>query len=387
MDAAQRLLFGRFPRAVGTPRQHMVHSESEMDFFIGKVNGKRNAYSTISWFPIGGDLLCDKVSFDLDSPLKATAFPADTPDDEKIVEMRKDDEMAQAVLETVCEDVRKLANASAVRDIPAMGVFSGFGVHFHQLYQPKEDPEKEIGSTVKKFTRELELQTVDRAVIGDTQRIMRIPNMKRVHADIKQHGDGRIEFLETRECPVYTVPLRRDEMREITPSELMELSQAPRRDFHLRERERPQMEFYEGHYGTKYTESVEPVYDGESRPIETNEMETEEVERVLKELVPMPCMYERIIGRSPAHHVRLNTAVLLFNIGFSPVEVADLYQKLRWEDYDRSVTLYHLKHIYRKGYSDMNCESIQRLKLCTRTEEPMKCETYGWCGGEPEWQK
>ena len=114
-------------------------------------------------------------------------------------------------------------------------------------------------------------------------------------------------------------------------------------------------------------------------------VDDEELDYLLDEWLQMPCMYERIKQRNPEHEVRLNAAVLLFNVGFTPEEVIDIFSRVRWVDWNRSKTEYYVRHAWKHGYSDMNCETAKRLGLCTRGDDD--CPTEGWSGGKAEWQQ
>ena len=378
MDQTQRQLFGRFPRSVGSPEQHIVHSESEFDVFTETVQGRRNAYSSISWFPVGGGVVCDKVSFDFDSAAKEEAFHEDVTDDIKIKLMRSDPDLAEEVLGEVCEDVQKLAQASLEESIPVMGIFSGFGVHVHQLYQPESNPAEHMGSTARYWREELGLVTLDHKPIGDEQRIMRVPNMKRVHLeDIFDPEAGRYE------CDLWTVPLTGRELAEATPQSLLSLSGAPRPNVTVESDERRAMPFYED-----YVREDRSVTSRPDRPSVEGKIDSEGIDWYVKELLQMPCVYENLLlDPEPPHKIRLNAAVLLFNVGLDVGEVLDLFEAIGWSDWDRQVTARQLDQIHKRGYSDMSCQKLRKDGYCTRSDNPPDCPTFGWSGGAPEWKE
>lgn len=377
MDKAQEQLYGRFPRAVGSPNQHIVHSKQEFDAFTETIQGRRNAYASISCFPVGGGVVSDKVSLDLDSAGKESAFSDDMRDDEKVALMRKDTNVAEEVLGEVSEEARKIARTAERQSIPALGVFSGFGIHIHLLFQLETDPSEKMATVARKFRDELDLITLDHKIIGDEQRIMRIPNMRRVHLEDLFDDDA-----ERFECDVWTVPLTRDELAEITPQRLLKLSKEPRPEVKAEARDREPMPFHEEYKD----DSREAVTARPDAPSIEGDLDDEGLEWMLKHLLRMPCMYENLLlDPEPPHEIRLNSAVLLFNLGFSVDEVLDLFAQIGWKDWDREFTRRQLKQIYRKGYSDMSCHTLRQEGYCTRQEEPTNCPTYGWSGGECEW--
>jgi hypothetical protein len=379
MGPVARFLYGKFPRRVGNPVQWPVHSPSEFSRFVKECEGERNLYSTISHFDMEtGAVISDKISIDLDSPMKDAAFPTTDRDDEKVMLMREDHSRAEEALGPVCEDARKVARLADDEDVPLIGVFSGFGLHIHMLYQETPNASDELATTVRRYNDLLDLDTLDVQLIGDVQRILRVPNVRRVYVDAGR-GESITSDTHTMPCNLYTVPITHDEMKDISVSELLSWSTEPR-SIPLPDGERPEMRFYED-----YDEVRAQVAGRVETEINVDDYDRQGLLNMLKDLLSMPCMYERIVQPNPHHKVRMNCAVLLFNCGFSVEEVEEIFMKLNWKDKSRKKTRKYLKQIYRRGYSDMSCETIQQLGLCQRADDPGSCETYGWNGGTAEW--
>lgn len=377
MDQAQELLFGEFPRRVGTPSQHWVHNAAQFDIFVDSVNHRRNAYCTVTWTDFAEGPVSDKVLFDFDG--NKAALPDDAADDERVSIMRNDPEVAAEVLGEACDEARKLARASLDDGIPVVGVFSGFGIHVHQLYQPTEDPKVPMTTCAAKYIDELDLQTADWAVVGDVERICRIPNVERVTAEIGEFNDVH----DGHRTGLYTVPLNADELLNVTPGALLNLSTEPRVPDELCPENRPQMPIWEDY--REKTNAGEA--DRPQRPVDSRTVDVEEdgLRDLLEELVQMPCMVERLLQPNPEHHVRMNSAVIMFNAGLNPQQVENIYAGLGWVDFDRQTTRKHLKSIYENGYSDMGCQTLREKRLCVRSDDPESCETFGWSGGSKEW--
>lgn len=382
MKPVQRYLFGKFPRRFGNPVQWVVHSESEMDAAIEACEGERNLYSTISHFDLtkhGGGVVSDKISLDLDSPFKDAAFPGTGRDDEKILRMREDRDLAQEVLGEVVSDARLVAEHAQAQEIPLVGVFSGFGLHLHLMYEEQSNAQRHLATTVRKMMDYYDLDTVDIQLIGDVQRILRIPNVRRVYVDADR-GEEITQDTHVMPCNLYTVPLTCEEIRELTVDELLDWSTSPREIPLPDDDERPSMRVYDD-----YLEQRATARGKVETEIDVDEYERQGLLNMLKDLLQMPCMYERIVQPNPHHMVRFNCAVLLFNSGFAREEIEDIYMRLGWRDGDRKKTRKFLKQIEERGYSDMSCRTIQGLGLCRREDDPESCETYGWSGGEAEW--
>lgn len=397
MDPAQKAVFGKFPRAVGTNsdtgqiKQWMVHSPGEFDAFFEAVNGFKNVYASTSWRPVGGKLKVDKIPYDFDTPQKDDeegwpVFGGETPpQDEIVARMRSDEYVADEVLAPVLDDAQSLVRRSRDDGVPVFCVFSGLGIHVYQFYREEENPDKQVDTTGKKYIRNLGLTTADRKVSRDVKRIMRVPNARRVHLQIR---DGAIE--STRPTSIYTVPVLPEELLDATPSKLLEMATEPRRlskgDLaYLDSTNRPEMQTHEDYLESGDTRDMTQQ---DMRKVESPTEEGDEfLAFILEEHLRMPCMYERIRQPEPDHTVRRNCAVLLFNLGYTPGEVIDLFGRLGWRDWNREITRKQLEQIYKQGYSDMSCKTLRLRGFCTRADKPTDCSCFGWSGGKVEWKE
>lgn len=387
MDPVTTALYGGFPRAVGSPHQWFVHSEEEFDLFYDTASGQRNVYSSVSYIGQSGGPVCDKIFYDFDTPQKRDGevvheeFSNGLSDREKIRIMRDHPDIAQDILGDVLDDARRFVEVSTEDDIPVICVFTGFGLHVHQLYQPEEDPRPEMQSTAYKYVDELGLQTADEAVIGDVQRLARVPNAPRV--DTTMDDNNRI--VESTPCNLFTIPLLGHELEGLTAHDLVLRARSRRKveppTGAMNEDERPEMQFYKDY---EYL-----ARGGVSSPEELEEevasFVDEDVQWYVKRLLQMPCMATHVLRHNPPHDIRQNFAVMLFNIGFTPRRAHNLISKLGWADYDPDETRKQLDNIYRNGYSDMSCKTLMSRGYCVYADDPDECPTEGWSGGKCEW--
>jgi hypothetical protein len=364
MDPAQEQLFGRgVPRRVGTPNQFWVYSKQHLSDFIDSVTGRKNAYCTISHVNRQMEPVTDKVSLDFDSPEKEKDWGY-----EEVNRLMDDDSFADDVLGPVCDDVQKMASRTLDDGHGALGVFTGFGVHFHILTKAEVEPNVALASMPQMYKEEEGLEHMDEQPVGDIWRLMRIPNVQRIE-DEKATG-------------LWQVPLTRKEMEDITPADLLEYSSRPRRQVACESGVRREMDEYPDYI---FSREAVPSEDMEELPMEFSDAAPESVRYMLKEYLQMPCMYERIVQPDPDNIVRHNCAVLLLNVGFSVDEVVDIFSKLNWVDWDRSITREKVEYAHEKGYSDMSCSTAMSKGLCTRLDNPTDCRAYGWSGGKAEW--
>jgi len=391
MDEAQDLLFADAPRRVGTPNQHWCWSVPQIDFFIESVNGRRNAYATLGYWDFDESVMVgDKVLYDLDSPAKTeehedgdwSIFEANPPDDEVIDRMRSDPDLAETILGPVCEDARDLARRSREDGVPVVGVFSGFGIHTHQLFEPTRHPTTAMATTAHRYIDRLGVQTPDRSILGQPERICRIPNCERIADSVTDD----MEVVDGRPTNLYTIPLSAAELAAVEPAWLLDESHSPRTVDVPDAAERPEMHVWED-YETGHEETA----DVPPRPLDpgaTEIGEDDDIRWLLERLVRMPCMVERLLDDpNPDHDVRVNATVMLLNVGLDPETVVDLFERVGWVDFDRQKTAEYVRGIYRKGYSDQNCRTLRGKGLCVRSDDPESCPTFGWEGGRAEWKQ
>lgn len=380
MDAYQALLFGQAPRRVGTPNQHWVYHPDQVAYFIDRVNGEYNAYATVGWWDFDEDAaISDKVLYDLDSPAKAGnaevgdwsiyhgPVAEEPPADEVIEEMRANPALAEEILGPVCEDARRLARRSRNDNVPLVGVYSGFGIHIHQLFEPTLHPDTAMESTALRYEAECDLETAD-DLEGEPDRLCRIPNCQRV--------------AEDRPCNLYTVPLTGAELASVEPEWLLDVSHSPRTEPAPDVADRPEMHVWDDYQPSTPVE-IAPGEAAEPRPLNPAEgVDDDDLRWFMENLLGMPCMVSYLLDDpNPDHMIRVNATTMLFNSGLTPQTVVKLYRAINWVDWDAAETRKQVNHIYQNGYSDMSCRRLRAEGYCAHDEEPEDCPTYGWQGG------
>lgn len=365
----QDLLFGRFPRMVGNPEQFPVFDGGNFDEFVKANNGEANCYSRISWLSNTGDWMCDRVFLDLDGHVSENGLT----DVELVSKLRSEDGFAEQVLSDVVDDVRSIADLAFEESFPVVGVYTGKGVHIHLLTEPRRFPSDELRTNQKWIDDVCSLKTADRQVFGDVKRLSRVPNCRRYDPKVGTSTD------------LFTVPLSRQEMRELTVDNLISWSKSPRQ-IEKPGGSRPPLfvrDEYLETYDSDDVVSAEPVEIGEDSYDELNS----KMEEWLKDVLQLPCLYQRITTKNPAHPIRFNCAIMMFNVGMTPDDVVEIYGRLGWHDFDPSVTRKFAKQIYNRGYADMSCATIQSKGLCVFSQEDRQeeCEAFGYPGGVSDW--
>lgn len=367
MDAIQSTLFGEFPRFVGNPRQFPAFNEDAFDVFLAESEGSHNCYARIGWMGRTGDTFTDSLFFDFDADVSV-----DVTDTELIADMRSSARRREEVLDAVVADVRSLAQFAKEQSIPTIGVYTGKGVHVHLLTEPRANAQRELLSNQRWLEDVCDLDTLDPKVVGDTKRLCRVPNCRRYDETLESTID------------LYTVPLSRPELCDLSSVDLLEWSRSPRTIDPPGGSRLPL--FARDEYvidSTREAGSVEAVSIGE----QTYDDLTEDMEAWLRSVLQLPCMYERVMTRNPDHLVRFNAAVMMFNVGLTPEDVVEVYGRLGWHDYDAEKTRRFATQIYESGYSDVSCARMQEEGLCVyaRGEREGSCEAYGYPGGRMDW--
>ena len=393
VDTSTRLLFGTFPRWVGLSKPHdsglwqfPVTSILEFEEVVNSANGVKNIYSSISAVrPVvsegtyqGNAVEVDKVYYDFDSPAKAEREDPedwqhpDIPDhasDRQVFDMMRDDpDILDAVLGIPCQEASILAEESKADGIPTVTVFSGFGIHVHQLYEPTfREPKARVKSTGNKYISELNLQTADDAVVGDDHRITRVPNVSRVDHD----GGGDVG--------VYTVPMTQSETIDVTPEGLLSLAEEPRHDLLSAPSDRPELKLYQDYVTSQ--DDNESVDEEDMLPVPDMSNASDFAKTVVEDIVKMPCVYEHAFATNPLNAVRVKLGAMMLSAGLTVRECDMLIRELGWIDYEKDVTRYQLKKLKESGRGDFGCSTMQQKGLCVRADNPETCETHGYRGG------
>jgi len=379
MDDAQSVIFGEFPREAATPERFMLFNEEHFDRYLEKCINRYNLYSSVASINKHGYVF-DKIYYDCDTLCKENGdvshekvSPSMT-DADIFSLMRQDKEFADDILWPVIQDVRKLVEQSISDGLDVVGVFSGYGIHVYQFYQPKLNPQKELYSTIHKYKSELSLNTVD-GKVHDVRRIMRIPNVPRMCGEENKYETG-----------VWTIPLTADEMLQVDSQWLLHHSKGPRslsvKDFNVNPSEAPEMNVYKEHLDS-FTR-IEEV-QAEPRELLEHEIADENIIWLLENVLKMPCMYEHAMQPNPNHEIRVNFAVMMFNLGYNINETHAIIRKLNWKDYNRETTMEQLRQIYRRKYADMSCKTLMTRGYCVYYGEEQECPTYKWSGGNQKY--
>jgi len=321
LDKMTKILFSSFPREVGRKRNFVKTSE-EFEQKIDLLNGVDEVFTNAN--SVDGTI--DKIFSDLDGPLS----------------LKQSQKMYAYILE---------------KNVPCIPLASGIkGIHLHSLFNPRKGQDNKIilyKSTkslifgtfgTKNNNNELVLNSsdygsVDPHVIGDLRRLCRVPNTLR-----PPNNSSYCTFLPPKD------------FLKMTEKDLM---------WHIREPHTYPIEDYNFSSGYPNFEDVilpeidkqqitfqRPAQDKRSKPYVDNDH--------LQMLLPS-CLYRYITVEEPRHHVRVAVTGELLKMGFTDTEIVDMFESLKWVDWDRNFTAYQVSTCKPILYSK---KKLKELGIC-----------------------
>ena len=301
-------------RELGNPSREYWSDPSELHYWIG-LNEAENRPSYMS-VAIYADrdrpVALDRLFYDFDSPDLEKAW-------------REAMEFSGA-----------LERRYGCRPLITFSGRKGFHVHIFLERPYRGSRLKEVYEELQAMTlRGLELQTLDRAVIGDVKRLSRIPYT--VH---EKSGAPCIP-VDHRGRPVLIDASSLCALRHRgIPWGVVEIALS-----HIEEREE-----------TVRVRRIRSGWGFKSRR--------------LRVIGIRPCL-QRILEEEPEpdHLIRVALVAELHAEGYGPEEIAQLFRRFR--DYDPRETKYQVGHIIRGRYQPFKCSTLQALGVCLGSECPL----------------
>lgn len=345
------------PRYAGQ-NQRLVYSEEDMkrQMFLdsGIQNGFVGVYSHHNRVP-----LVDKAFFDADYGTKAETL-----------------KLGQKVFEWCYENGIK----------EPLSLWSGSrGTHSYPTFKPQfhDNPSKllklfsyklidEMGLYEKKWTKDangekdkIKVAQFDTRVIGDTRRLCRYPNTRRV----EESG------LPSKSYCVVLDPAR---FVDMDVNEVIQLSTCPQPYSHICFKDTPTV---------KLTDfDCSDVNLQEFRAMETNVCVGESeiflgLSNKKKALYTLmgnfvkPCTREQIFRVNPPQFARYSATCEMRDCGLTPDQTFNLFSQLDWFDWNPDRTMYHIGHIY--SHPDLKPVGKAKMReygLCKHNEN--FCKVY-----------
>jgi len=331
MDSKVLSLFNIFPRDIGIPNpirkkdfyRREVSSFKEFYRYLTLMTGSnRGAYTSV--YDNNPDITLDKVVFDLDNKTN---------------------------LNKALEDTISLINRLQDRDIPYAVTFSGRkGFHVYGLLKPAK-LSRDIGAYyLKSLQEELAegIESVDRQLIGDIRRMIRIPN---------SINNG-----------YYCAPLPTN-FQKMSIEEILDYSKNTHRLSFSHGKLKPIQELV-----SNIRPPEKPDRTDEDEILQDNVGSIPDMD-ILAEIV-RPYVLEAVRKPNPPHIVRLDFVSELMFLGLTEQEIFEIIKRLNWKDFDEGATRYQIRKVFKKKLKPYSTSKLCQVLGCDNIEKGY----YWWSG-------
>lgn len=339
------LMFNKFPRYVGNPRQHQIQTNQQLQQYITVNSGNHNCFTSV-YSTFNGKPVIDKVFNDIDNESPNTALTI----------------------------AKKLFIKYLDYDLDIVPVWSGVkGFHVYPLLEPKiygDDIQLLLKQFSYKFIEEsgifttaddkMKIPLVDTAVIGDVRRLCRYPNTQR----ISKSGTSISSFC---------IVLDPSKFLDMEIDEILELSKCPQ-DLSNYKIDTPTLTLNDFDYSKvdlnsfKSNQILMPNVD-----IKTIEIKNQSVtSKILSRLIKRPCIRNLLLTVNPPDKIRYAATCELYRIGMNPFKIVELFAGIGWTNFDESQTLYQVQQICAKNSQTMGKKLMIQHGFCTNNEDICK---------------
>lgn len=325
------LLFPFYPTEVSLVRNQdhahvlRVFDQLRLLEIVRIYNGLAHIYTRL--YPAG---IINKVVFDIDAP----------------------------DIETAIQDMASLASVFEEERLPYVIVFSGRkGFHVYLLTKMVKIDKSMfrivLKSVVDYYADAAQLRHLD-AQTGYGNGWIRLPNT--IHIDSGRYATYVESYM-------------------VSAGDVYEYSQRPRC---------PDLSSILGREPPDPREYVALADLPEYLPKPLPEIRAPELESVAEYLrrVVRPCIALHSLHDNPSHFIRTQLATELCWLWHSPQEICDIIEKLRWTDYSRRVTCYHVNKICDKVKQGLlhpaSCHTLRERGYCIADKCPFYPRYWSW---------
>jgi len=336
VDNTTKILFYPFFRRVGNPYQKLIHNIREFKQFLMENNGIRDCFIAV----YDNYKTIDKLFFDLD-----------------ILDIK------------LAYKFYKYLTDQGLSVIP---VFSGKkGFHFYVLLKPMRFKSiddaiatirqvsytliDESGMYIKQKSNdgeEYKVSLLDSRIIGDINRLTRVPNTLRPPENLTY-------------C-TYLPP----DFSDMSLEDLICYSKSPHymnNEYNIKRRYKltdlPTTDaIYDYHQGL-YSNTACSSYNSSILFTSNLDKIDKSIKKFLK-LLLRPCLYYYITTEEPPHDIRTATVCELRTLEFGIEDIVAIFSRLKWCDWDESKTRYHVIRIVQKGLKRYSCRTLRELGFC-----------------------
>ena len=346
MQSIISLMFEKFPRYVGNPRQHKIETDQQLKQFMFVNSGNNNCFTSV-YSTLNGKTVIDKVFNDIDNG-----------DKEKALEIAK-----------------KLFKKYLEYGLDVVPIYSGMkGFHVYPLLKPKiygDDVALLLKQFSYKFINEAnvyeitddgkKIPLVDTSVIGDLKRLCRYINTQRVSSS----GTPISSFC---------IMLDPSKFLDMEINEIIELAKSPQNHLNYKINE-PTLTLDDFDYSkvnlNEFKSNQVPTTTIEQ--INTLQIKDKNVSiKILSRLIRRPCIRNLLLTTNPPDKVRYAATCELNRIKMSPHKIVNLFAGIGWSNFDESKTLYQVEQICLKNSQTMGKKLMIQNGFCTNNEDICK---------------
>lgn len=325
-----------FPRFVGNPYQYRVEDLDDYNKFVKDNNGVNDCYVAHNATPAGRDTVWLRyIPMDLD---------------------------CNTGLEKPHEDIKRIKAWADEHGIHCQQVFSaGKGYHAYLEFKPVLVQDNDVLKGVYRgiqetIIEEAGVETSDPHVVGDTQRILRIPGTRHmrtglycneVSSELVDSGLQKVLDYCDRPRKMLKAPLPRMTVKEFVKE-----------------------------HSIKPKKSSRALSGGEAEYFGGDD-------ELLKEMLPRMCIHSAMASPNPGHLARFEAALTLMKAGHSPEFVTRFFidngTRHGWGNLDPAVTEYQVYNIARNldRYNTFSCGRLKGEGLCVGRRCPIYDKVFG----------
>jgi hypothetical protein len=347
VDQTTLYLFSPFERECADPTRHPIKGFTQFQKFIDSRNGLLDCYCDLYAHPFNG--VIDKIYFDFDGVINGMeqALPYAQAFYRFLVGVKKLKVIPVASgkkgfnLYVILKEQSYPNAKQLLRDVSYSLIMECFGKVTQIAYIDKEGREHPTLAKINENGEIGEIICIDPKIIGDVRRFSRIPNTLRPP---KNHA--YCTYLDPNKFPKMSIS---------------EVYYAIRHE-----------NTYNYNLRTSTTlgdiEIVHTLDTFSKSNInkKTQHFSDQEHNNSYLGMAIRPCLFRCMISPEPRHDVRVATTAELISSGFSNEEILNMYQKLKWVDFDPELTRYQIEHCKPIPYSKRKLKEIGVCYNCGR---------------------
>jgi len=318
LDKTTLFLFNSFPREVGKTRKR-IYNIQQLVNFIEQTNSIDEVYTSVYSL----DFIIDKLFLDFDT----------------VPNVRN-----------ALDDAKALARYYESEKFQYIPIASGRkGIHLYLILKPKlyENSKQLLTAVTIHIIEQVfdknEITTIDTHLVGNLRALCRIPNSLRPPENLN-----------------YCTYLPPDKFLDMTEEDIaIHMKQPHIYNYEIDIQKCPILNDFDVDI-EEYKNYQTSGNNSNGYNLTTNIKNIKDIKAYLKNIL-RPCLFSKITTPDPRHDVRVITTIDLLKL-FNKQQIAEIYQRLNWKDFDFLYTLYQIE----------KCEEF--FKRCNKFDNIYHCK-------------